>query len=191
MNGRSSCAFHALCTCILTPGCIYCCFYKVAIARYILLLDEFDPDRVKPQISFTAYSFSNKAPIYTTNAQSAIELYKPPESMLTALRSIHRLYQSKTIWIIDIEFYQPRHHQAVLFCIAVRDAKTDNIVLRTIIYYKSVALTEIERRIETLGYKVFRWGKVEYLEEHWYHQTHAWHVPSGGWAISNRRWLYP
>jgi hypothetical protein len=68
--------------CIMMPGCIYCCFHKVAIARYYLSLDELDEDKVKAQIPFTARGFSRYRPIHNAKKQPTTELYRSSDDRL-------------------------------------------------------------------------------------------------------------
>jgi hypothetical protein len=138
VNGRLSCAYHFYCTCSPMPGSVYCCFHHIAIARYFLSLPELDNDKIKAQISFTARKFRQFTPCHNVDNQPTVMLQKPSsKSGIEAVRLVHSLYQSKTIWVIDVEFHQPRGYKPVPFCIAVFDAKTDKITLRTTVDYES------------------------------------------------------
>ena len=68
---------------------------------------------------------------------------------LDALRRIHWIYLHRIVWVIDVGFATVRGGQPVPFCIAIRDAKTDALILRTAVNYDSAPLTILHQLFRT------------------------------------------
>jgi hypothetical protein len=156
----------------LYAGCTY--YHKVALARYLLSLPRLDTDRVRARILFTRHRFSGLVGQKDLRDQPAVILSKPSSHSMKTIHLIHDLYRSKTIWIVDVEFHQPRGYLPVPFCLAFTDAKTDEIILRTTVNYESTTLTELEERFKSNSFNrnIQDWASAQFLKTRWHNLPH-------------------
>jgi hypothetical protein len=103
-------------------------------------------------------------------ARQQVHLVKPQYPLLETIRALHWTYQHKVVWIVDVEFASVRQAQPVPFCIAIRDAKTNAIILRTAVDYSSTYLSDLEHlfRNHGSGGGLHAFQCVPYMAK-WYH----------------------
>lgn len=85
---------------------------------------------------------------------------EPSSHTLEAVRYIHNLYSIKEVWIVDVEFHQPRDYLPVPYAIAIYDGKTSEPLLQTAVDYESAPLRNLEELfVQTSGQDVsmYKW----------------------------------
>lgn len=102
-----------ICQCLAAPTITRSCSYV------LLSLPELDIDKVGARFSFTRRRFSGLVAQKDLRNQPAVMLSKAYSYIMETVHLIHDLYRSKTIWIVDVEFHQPRGYLPVPFCLAV------------------------------------------------------------------------
>jgi hypothetical protein len=64
--------------------------------------------------------------------------------LLDKLRCRHRLYNDRTVWVVDVKFGTIRDAQPIPYMLSVRDARTDAVVLTTPIDYNYIQLSDLQ-----------------------------------------------
>jgi hypothetical protein len=115
-------------------------------------------DEINKEVAGTSYCTAQLA-------SQTVQLTRPRNPYtLDALRSIHWIYIHRIVWVIDVEFATVRREQPVPFCIAIRDAKIDALILRTAVNYDSAPLTTLHQLFRNnMGESTARFHYVSYM----------------------------
>ena len=125
-----TCAFHSLCLGIPNEGTVFRPYHHIVAARFLLWSRGTDRTVATRPRRFTTRLGLTVGPTAET-VQPYVNFVEPLEgNILNTDRYVHGLYSRKNVWIIDVEFHQPRNHLPVPFAIAIHDAKTGEPILR-------------------------------------------------------------
>ena len=104
-----------------------------------------------------------------SDLQGNVAVYRPKWDVLKSLQVMHKLVQSRIIWVVDTEFCPIGNNaRPVPFSISVRDARTGDIVLSTCIDYGGIGIDYLQRLImQHSGSKWTYANKTAQYERHY------------------------
>ncbi|CAO2650267.1 Nn.00g015590.m01.CDS01 [Neocucurbitaria sp. VM-36] len=130
VDGRRSCGFH-----------LHCMLHPKAQSRFC---------PIHHRIVAQALSMQTRAINFfsSLDSQAYVNFRRPADQYMAAVRLLHELHMSHTVWVIDVEFAGVKSANAVPFILTVRDAKTDNVIISTAIDCDSILITDLEVQIQ-------------------------------------------
>ncbi len=144
VDGILSCRFHLHCTLVPKAGSRFCFLHHRIYAEILSRIGMLDAEgRVggaaaerRPADFFGFQS--------NVDYQNQVTFHQPPDHEFLPFRRLKEMHDKYEVWTVDTEFGTLSGYNQIPYAIAVRNAKTDKIILSSAVDYNSMLLTDME-----------------------------------------------
>ena len=134
MDSELSCAFHLQCTLHPKARSCFCILHHRIVARALL-------NSALPADQATKF--------FATLASQSDVVFHPPElKYIITLRMLHAIHVRYITRVVNVKFATIKSANTIAFMLAIRDAKTDTVILTTAVNYNSLLLANLEARVQ-------------------------------------------